>query len=328
MTTMKMTSDSPWDELPRSSDRGAYNTRMIASDTNLAAKKIYWAKGRSGFPALLVEYGDEKVKTLELPRFKNISICDLEESRSILLELQDWDMKSLFLRLCLDIADSIQQVPFSSVRKMTLMRLEKWASFLRPGRGLLSPEQQKGLIGELFFLKRVSAAVYEARDALGGWTGPERAKRDFGYGQVFVEAKSKRGSSNSEIRISSEEQLNINASERLFLYVVELNSTTTDDKAAFSLTDIVNDVQAMFDNPMDLAHFQEKLADAGYFPEDDYSQTLWSEGIIETYEVKDAFPRIDSSSCSPGVGAVTYKIDLDYCAEYEVDQSVMIQALR
>lgn len=136
MTTMKTTSDNPWDELPRSDGRGAYNTRMVAGDINPAAKKIYWAKGRSGFPALLVEYGDEKVKNPELPRFRNISICDLGESRSILLELQDWDMKSPFLRLCLDIAESIQQVPPTSVRKMTLMRLEKWASFLRPGRGV------------------------------------------------------------------------------------------------------------------------------------------------------------------------------------------------
>lgn len=326
--TMKMTSDNPWDELPRSDGRGAYITKMVASDVNPGAKTIYWAKGRSGFPALLIEYEDDEIEYLELPRFRNISVCDLKESRSILLELQDMDMKSLFLRLCLDIADSVQHVSDACARKMTLMRLEKWASFLKPGRCPLTSEQQKGLIGELFFLKRVAASVYGAGSALSGWTGPERAKRDFGYGQVFIEAKSKRGSSSSEITISSEEQLNINSSEKLYLYVVELNSSSTEDKTALSLTAVVNDVQALFKNPMDLAQFQERLADAGYFPEDDYSGVLWSEGRTEIYEVKDGFPRIDSESCPLGVGSVTYRIDLNYCSEYKVNQSEIIKALR
>lgn len=328
MTIMKMTNDYPWDELPTSDARGAYNTKMLASDINPSEKRVYWAKGRFGSPALLVEYEDEEPKTSKLPRFRNISICDLEESHSILLELQDRDMKSLFLQLCLDIANSVQEVSSDMVRKMTLMRLEKWASFLKPGRGPLTPEQQKGLIGELYFLKRVATTAYEARDALSGWTGPDRARRDFGYGQIFIEVKSKRGSSNSEIGISSVGQLNTNSSERLFLYVVELNCATTEDKTAFSLADVVNDVQTVFDNPMDLARFQEKLADAGYFPEDDHSLSLWSEGITETYEVKEGFPRIVSGSCPPGVMAVTYKIDLDYCPDYKVNQSVLISALR
>lgn len=328
MMIMKTTSDNPWEELPRSRGRGDYNTRMVAPDVNPDAKRIYWAKGRSNYPAFLVEYDSSETGAPEPPKFKNISIRDIESERSILLELQDQEMKAQFLRLCLDIADSVQKAPTVAMRKMTFMRLEKWASFLRPGRGPLTAEQQKGLIGELLFLKRVSTAIYEPSNALSGWTGPERSKHDFGYGQVFVEVKSKRGSSNSEIGISSEEQLNTNESERLFLYVVELNSATDEDKAAFSLTDVVNDVQMLFDNPLDLAHFQEKLSDAGYFPEDDYSHTLWSEGVTEAYEVKDGFPRIVSSSCPPGVKAVTYKIDLGYCSDYEVDQSAITQALR
>ena len=326
--TMKMTSGSPWDELPRSDGRGAYNTKMVAPDVNPGAKKVYWAKGRSGFPAILVEYEDDEIKYSELPRFRNIFVCDLEESRSILLELQDTDMKSPFLRLCLDIADSVQHVSDACMRKMTLMRLEKWASFLKPGRCPLAPEQQKGLIGELFFLKRIAASVYGAGNALSGWTGPERAKRDFGYGQVFIEVKSKRGSANSEITISSEEQLNTNPSEKLYQYVVELNGSTAEDEEALSLTTVVNDVQTLFKSPMDLACFQEKLADAGYFPEDDYSGVLWSEGTTEIYEVKDGFPRIDSESCPLGVGSVTYRIDLNYCSGYKVNQSEIVKALR
>lgn len=123
----------------------------------------------------------------------------------------------------------------------------------------------KGLIGELLFLKRVSAAIYEPSNALSGWTGPERSKRDFGYGQIFVEVKSKRGSSNSEIGISSEEQLNTNESERLFLYVVELNSATDEDKAAFSLTDVVNDVQMLFDSPLIWRTFRRSCRMPGIF---------------------------------------------------------------
>ena len=56
MMIMKTTSGNPWGELPRSYGKGDYNTRMVAPDVNPDAKRIYWAKGRSNYPAFLVEY--------------------------------------------------------------------------------------------------------------------------------------------------------------------------------------------------------------------------------------------------------------------------------
>lgn len=325
---MKTISESPWGELSRADGHGCYNAKLIGPDVNPDGKKIYWAKGRSGLPCLLVEYADVGLNTVELPKFKNIAICDLDSDRALLLELQERDMEPHFLQLCLDIAGSIQHIPAKAIRKMTLMRLATWASFLKTGRALLSSEQQKGLIGELLFLQRVAAPVYGAKGALSGWIGPDSAKRDFGYGQFFIEVKSKRGSSSPEVEISSEGQLSINSSERLFLYVIELNSATCEGDGMFSLDDVVNEVEVLFDNPMDRALFQEKLANVGYFQEDDYSAVLWSEGKERAYEVKEGFPRIDSRSCPPGVKSVAYKIDLDYCSDFEIDKGVIARALR
>ena len=170
-------------------------------------------------------------------------------------------------------------------------------------------------------------AVHEDGAALSGWTGPESGPRDFAYGQVFIEVKSKRSSANPNIVISSEDQLNVNPSEQLFLYVEEINSTANDDERGFTVTDVVNATRESIQSPLQIAAFDSKLANVGYFDEDDYSDAKWSEGDTYYYAVIDDFPKIDSRSCKPGISRVAYQIDLDYCDDYLVDRSTVIGAM-
>ena len=236
-------------------------------------------------------------------------------------------MRDVFLKLCLDITVALQEVPDIAIRKACLLRLERWSSFLRPARSKMSLEAQKGLIAELHFLQRDALAIYSESSAIEGWTGPECGPRDFVYGQVFIELKSKRSSSNPAIIISSENQLNVNQTEKLYLCVSELNSAPKESGKGFSITDVVNDIRRVIKSPLQLVSLDKKLAKVGYFDEDDYSDTRWSEGETH-YEVLDGFPKIDSKLCCPGVSKVTYQVDLDYCEEYLVDREQVISALR
>ena len=127
--------------------------------------------------------------------------------------------------------------------------------------------------------------------------------------------------------ISSEEQLNVNPTERLYLYVAELNGAPTDDEDAFTITDVVAEVRGAFDSPIQRAILDSKLANVGYFDEDDYSDTKWSEGGVYYYAVVDGFPKIDSQSCKPGVERVTYQVDLDYCEDYKVERTSVLGAM-
>ncbi|WP_311777899.1 PD-(D/E)XK motif protein [Trueperella abortisuis] len=321
------TTEFPWRGLVVPSVKGEYTARLAADDNNPKQRRVFWAISWNAHPALLVEYTCKPWKPIDLPSFKNIGVFDYRLENSIVIELLDMDMQDIFLKVGSDIISSLQDVSEKACRRACVLRLERWSSLLRPSRKRLNPEAQKGLIAELHFLEHDSFAVHGDRAALNGWTGPEAGPRDFAYGQVFIEVKSKRSSANPNIVISSEEQLNVNPSERLFLYVEEINSTTSDDEHGFTLTDVVNATRQSIRSPLQMAAFDSKLANVGYFDEDDYSDAKWSEGSVYYYAVVDGFPKIDSQSCMPGVSRVAYQIDLDYCDDYLVDRSTVIGAM-
>ncbi len=327
MTTSKTTSSNPWREIPKSSERDALNTLKVAADLNPNRKRTFWAKGAYDKPALMVEYADSTL-TGSLPSFKSISVRNSSSEHALLIELQDADMTGQFLNLCCDIVGAIQETPDDAIGKHCLQRLEYWVQLLAPGRRALSPAAQKGLIAELLFFEQFPMKTFNEFDAVEGWVGPDGAKRDFAYGQTFVECKCKRGSSNTTVSISSEEQLNTNSSERVFLYAIELNSATDEDESAFTLGEVADRVVRSIESPLLSIKFQTKLAKAGYFVEDMPSYEAWSEGAEFAFEVKDGFPRISTNSCMPGVTNVTYKLDLTYCSEFEVEPNVIMEALR
>lgn len=190
----------------------------------------------------------------------------------------------------------------------------------------LSQSQQKGLIAELLFLDREAIPALGIDSALQGWGGPDEAPRDFSYGQIFIEVKSKRSSSSTTVRISSEHQLNTSPNEQLFLYVVELNDAVMNQTDSTSLPEIVEKINAYL-SPLQRVNFGSKLAKVGYLDEPDFQYDRWSEGANYIYEVVDGFPKIDSYSCAPGVANVGYDIDLNYCARYMTDRHVLLAAL-
>ena len=113
----------------------------------------------------------------------------------------------------------------------------------------------------------------------------------------------------------------------MFLYVAELNDTSSDDEQGFTVTDVVNETREALESPLQRAALDSKLAGVGYFDEDDYSDIRWSEGSTYYYAVVGDFPRIDSQTCKPGVSRVAYQIDLDYCDEYRVDREQVIKTM-
>lgn len=317
----------PWDELIRSNEPEEYVAQLVSSGYNPRGRRLFWAKSYQGNPAFLVEYDTASWQVIPLPTFKNILVADSREESCLVVELLDSESKDFFLKVCLDIISALQEVPQKACRKACVLRLERWSSFLRQSSSRLSSEAQKGLIAELLFLEGDVLPVLDERSALRGWVGPEKAKRDFAYGQVFIEVKSKRSSANQRVSISSEEQLNVNSSEKLFLYVIELNDAPAGSKDSFTIKDITDRIRERFSTPLLRAEYDNKLASAGYFEEEDYSDFQWTLGQTYSYAVVEGFPKIDSDSCAPGVDQVSYQIDLDYCSDYIVKRSDIAKAL-
>ena len=316
----------PWDSIPSNSKPGQYAARSTDTDGDYPWLDISWGISPTGNAALMVGYDASEWNADPLPQFSSIKIQDSKLDRILAIELMDSSSLDMFYRICLDLVDASRKAAPSQTRSTCLYRLEKWSSLLKRRSRLLTEEEQKGLIAELLTLKDCVLEAIDETSALSGWTGPESETQDFNYGQIAIEVKSKRKTSQPHIIISSETQLSASPNEKLFLRVVELNRDVTGK--GFTLDDIVEKTKNSIPNPLQRLHLESKLASIGYFAEDSYEAFSWTIGSIFTYEVKPGFPRIAKEALDYGIDKVSYRLDLDYCADFLASDRAIISALR
>ena len=109
--------------------------------------------------------------------------------------LRNSNQRDIFQTLCLDIISAAARAESEAQAvSAALMRTWRWHHLLRGGRGsLLSPEEQKGLLGELLVLERILLPRMDAASAVTAWRGPLGAPKDFEIARVAIEAKTRRG---------------------------------------------------------------------------------------------------------------------------------------
>ena len=111
-------------------------------------------------------------------------------------------------------ADAVRQV---------VSRAWRWRRLLRTGQSArLGPEEQKEVIAELNVLAEFLFYEIGITDAIGSWTGPTGAPKDFDVGGVPLEVKARRGAAAPYIAISSEHQLDMPVATSMYLYIGEI----------------------------------------------------------------------------------------------------------
>ena len=110
-----------------------------------------------------------------------------------------------------------------------------------------------------------------------------------------IEVKAKQ-SGKIKITISSFSQLDLQGLEKLILTVYSINSASSNDKNAFNLDEIVNEMCIIFSPEINLKYlFEKQLAEAGYDFDHDYSDRYWINlDSTQIYNVKSKFPTITS----------------------------------
>lgn len=111
--------------------------------------------------------------------------------RILLFKLLSNQHRDIFSVLCEDLIASISSVRNETqlVREL-LNRFEKWKSlFDRAASQGLSPEEQRGLFGELFFLRKFLQTNSDFIAVVNSWVGSEKQIRDFQFGSWSLEVK-------------------------------------------------------------------------------------------------------------------------------------------
>jgi hypothetical protein len=268
-------------------------------------------------------------------RLKDIKIETLTDEKDkskkfLLILLLNKQHKDIFSTLCEDLIFGVSEVSteLTLVEKL-LERLAKWQSlFEKVGKQGLSDESQRGLYGEIYFLRFLLNNITDKNYCLKSWLGPEKSIQDFQYSNWAVEVKTTHGNNHQKIHITSERQLDDSIIEKIFLFHLSLDVRVGNGE---SLNIIIDEVSEFLnENTMASNLFKLKLLESGYYDihkplYDERGYTIRQENL---YRVSGNFPRIMENQIPIGVGDVRYSIVLSESEEWRINHETLLEEIK
>jgi len=322
----------PWKDLAIPEAAARISARRV-DDT--LRWNFFWAKDTDRKCLLVLRHQPASSPSRRLPTLNGIEVLDTDSEESgakvLVLRLADSSQRDLFQQLCLDIISATRPAESEGEAvELALARTWRWHHLLRGGSsGLLGPEEQKGLLGELLFLESYLLRLFPADDAVAAWHGPFDAPKDFEIGRVCVEAKARRGAATPFVAISSEHQLDSAGLDGLFLHVVNLSGAPSGDESALTLTDVAGRLRDWIaaQDQSAVEEYEIRLFASGFGWQQDYTGSRWIVGPAQTYRVGEGFPRITSVGAPSGVSNVRYSIGLRECAPFALNDGDLDAAI-
>ncbi|WP_237570094.1 PD-(D/E)XK motif protein [Mycolicibacterium lacusdiani] len=280
--------------------------------------------------ALLIDVDLSGVELGELPSGRGVDLCRVPATangQALELVLSKPSFADLFDTLVIDVAKAAAAgVDKADVAARVTERVRRWQRFLRGSSAGLTPERQRGLFGELFFLRTILLGAVPAFTAVQAWVGPHGRPQDFSFGDAAVEVKTTIGAQPQLLRIASERQLDTTALKNLALYQLSLDAR---EGAGQTLPDMIAEIRKRLQDPMATAMFEDRLFDAGYL---DAQAGLYRDGYTVRaagiFLIGDGFPRLVEADCPHGVGDVEYSISVSALGPFMVDASALVPIIR
>ncbi|API57893.1 hypothetical protein BSL82_00085 [Tardibacter chloracetimidivorans] len=286
---------------------------------------VFWPRGR---PGLLVE-GAVQVAGLadRTPRCRGVRVmhdviaADGRPDRTVLVVMLDDDrLREIFAVLSADLVNAVTaELTVSEGLRRCIDRLCMWQGlFERIAPEGLSPERQRGLLGELLALEGLFLAAIEPLRAVSSWFGSDSAHQDFVHMGVAVEVKTTLAKRHARIMIANEKQLDERPYSRLILAVIKL-----DERAENGVTlpqQIARIRTALLTDPLAAKTFDDRLLLADYL--DVHSPLYETRYHAQTpllFSVEGNFPRLTEANLPAGVGDIRYSIIADDLNAYALE---------
>lgn len=272
-----------------------------------------------------------------LPVWNGVSIRQ-EKIRNPLYNREEWFLvieqryslgTEVYESLISDLCDNIKRMnTFNSMLSKLHQVLEKWQHFFTKNKiEGLSPEEQKGLFGELTFMNFV-LKNWTSPAIVNYWYGPEKDITDYYFPHFGVEVKTAAAIKPYRVTISSEKQLEMKNIDKLYLCSVLIQKNKQQGK---SINDMIIDIKnhlREFPSTVDL--FEKKLFQIGYLEAQSeiYNENKFVVADMYYFRVCEQFPRITSADLSEGISNVKYQLSLDSCKDYATDEEKFIREIR
>lgn len=229
---------------------------------------------------------------------------------ALCFSLEDAGLSELFISLCWDIMESTFTIANEDEGVLrAIKRFRLWQSMLaQVNDSQLSEIAIRGLLGELAVLRDICIPKYGPNVAVSGWVGSLKADRDFEYSYEWYEVKAT-SLSNSEIVISSFDQLDVETPGYLVVCRIEKTSKFTPEATSLNL--LVSEIRILISgNPEAILQFDTKLRVIGYSNNlDAYDQSYKIHGF-EMFIVQEDFPRLRRSLLSESISGGSYSLNL------------------
>lgn len=286
---------------------------------------------------LVVRFREQALpREYELPEFDNLLVRKETEKRNntlwckIVIRPLQLAFNEIFTSLATDLAKSISAPTDDRISaQLFLSRLYQWQHLLRKGKGTaLTPEEQQGLFGELWFLQYLLEANISPSVAVIAWTGSESTDRDFQFSNAIgVEVKTTRSSGHKTLTISNERQLDDTGMTSLFLLHIAVERIKGGSHTLPHIVSALRDLLSFDATTTD--KFEDSLVLAGYLDihAKIYADTSYAVHSYCPYLVQPGFPRIVPRDLPIGIGNVRYTIDSSACLNFSIDLSRVIDEL-
>lgn len=200
-----------------------------------------------------------------------------------------------------------------AVLRSVLDRIRAWQLFMDQARnGLLGPEQEVGLVGELHVVSALLRHGVPGIVACEGWTGPLDGLHDFRWPTGAIEVKTTTTLGSFPARVHGPDQLDDGLVRPLILAAVRIAEAQSGDV----LSELVHQVRELLGTQAAARSiFDERLLAAGFLDlhAERYSRRF---RLSETryFVVDEHFPRLTRALIPAAVTDVRYTIDLDAVA--------------
>ena len=278
--------------------------------------------GKPAFRFLVSQNEKQDIKTIS-PRngfeisFEDSILCK-DDIACLILPRRGSNL-GLFLDFVRDLVIVAGESSSNLAVKNLIGRLAQWSLFFdKCPNGILSDNQQLGLLGELWFL--YIFLEKGAFEIIKKWKGPESATKDFVFDDLAVEIKTTIRSDTNRIHISDENQLDDSGFSKLILCNLIF---IKDELDGYTLPELIEEIRGFLGTyNYEQVRFNELLEKAGYrdvFAEM-YDKSFKLENMFY-YNVSEDFPRVIPRDLRNGVKAVSYNIELSFCKKYMIEYS-------
>jgi hypothetical protein len=316
--------EDPWTRIPE--PQKTSESRLQRAAEGLAAHK-FW-RGKDSYGQYFFQFsGDFNINARTLPKSSNVVVSQSKSSKghsNLVFTLVDAELRSLFRHLVVDMIESAEKlgaIDDFAIASVVLKRFIRWQELLgRARRETLSPNEVLGLFGELYFLKEKMFELTDAPAGIDAWRGPLGDEQDFALNGNLLEIKSQFMTKDSKVQISSAEQLDDISGP---IYICHQTFSATEEMApgGLSLNQIVEAVRAhVASDAMARDALDARLIESKYSAREEYDQPLFLENSRRFYRVSDGFPRITASQLASGIDKVSYRVSLEECVLFLLDE--------